>query len=111
MGNRFAIEVRPRAGVWRPFLAGIPLAEKDEVNPHALDLPAGRVPTGPINFVQITPFEGVSDDGDYWVFGAENEATPYTSYFIFCNAVPSRLIFGVRGGQPQYRVTFPNDGS
>lgn len=84
------------------------MSERDAVNPHALDLPAGRVPTGPISFVQTGPFEGPTEDGRYWTFGAENEATPYTSYFIFCQELPSELIFGVSGASPQYCHRFSN---
>lgn len=34
--KEYAIEVRPRAGVWGPFIAGIPFAEKDVVNPNIM---------------------------------------------------------------------------
>lgn len=101
--KRYAIEVRPRGGTWAPFLAGIPLNEKDHVSPHLLLGPAKRIPMGGM---LINTGETTSDDGRWWLVFAGNEATPTQSYYIFCRKLPSLLIFGVNGGSPQYEVPF-----
>lgn len=41
----FAIEIRPRAGVWAPFFAAVPQSEKEKVNPTIMVGPRD-VPTG-----------------------------------------------------------------
>ena len=102
-GEKSVIEVRPRAGTWSPFLAGIPIAEKETVSPSLLHGSAKRVPNGGVLF---TTGNGISNDGKLWIIFAGNEATPTQSYYIFCNKLPSFLVFGVNGGQPQYQVNF-----
>lgn len=105
--ERYAIEVRPRAGTWAPFLAGIPINEKDCVSPHLHHAAAKHVPTGIVATVLHGPTGGrISDDGRWWLLFAANEATPTQSYYILCKKLPSLLIFGVDGGSPQYTVTF-----
>ncbi|WP_179015960.1 toll/interleukin-1 receptor domain-containing protein [Paenibacillus sp. 79R4] len=101
--HNYVIEVRPRAGSWCPFCAAIPLKEKEEVSMHIMHGPRGRVtPSG----VLIGSGQGVSNDGNYWVAKAANEATPSQSYGIFVKKLPSVLLFGVEGGDPQYSVEF-----
>jgi hypothetical protein len=99
--KRYAIEVRPRAGTWSPFFAGIPSREKGHVNPFIRHGPSGRIETGGVLFMSA---EGVSDDGAWYVMVAQNEATPTQSYYINCEILPSKLVFGVNNGQPQYMV-------
>ena len=101
--RRYAIEVRPRAGTWSPFLAAIPLSEKDAARPMLLHGPAGRPPAGGALF---NTGEGQSDDGQWWVLYAQNEATPTQSYYVFVDRPLSRLVIGVKDGQPQYTLTF-----
>ena len=43
--KKIAIEVRPRAGLWAPFVAAIPLSEKEFVKPMIMAGPRD-VPTG-----------------------------------------------------------------
>ena len=97
-----AIEVRPRAGVWAPFLAGIPLSEKDKVDPFIMigprDLPTD---TGML----MNTGTGPAPDGKMWLMNAGNQSTPTESYYIWCKELPSRLLFGVNGRQPQFLVT------
>jgi hypothetical protein len=100
-GSRYTIEVRPRAGTWSPFIAAIPITEKDRVNPNILHGPRGQIPQGGALFNTGT---GTSDDGAWHFLFAQNEATPTQSYFISCNELPSKLVFGVMNGQPQYTV-------
>ena len=102
--SQFAVEVRPRAGTWSPFVAAIPAGERDRVNLHIQHGPRGVVPHGGVLFNSGT---GSSDDGNWFFAFAQNEATPTQSYFIFCNELPSKLVFGVMNGQPQYLVNKP----
>jgi hypothetical protein len=101
-GKSIAIEVRPRAGVWAPFLAVIPASEKDTVNPELRRGPRGRVPEG---CVLHGGRPQLSKDGDLWGMNAMDEATPTQSYYLVCAELPSRFKFGVNGNPPQYEVT------
>lgn len=99
--GRYAIEVRPRVGTWTPFIAGIPLNEKKHVSPQIFHGPARRVPA---SSVLVGYGEAVSDDKKLWLLFAANEATQTQSYYIMCRKLPSFLVFGVNGGQPQYQA-------
>lgn len=101
--NRFAIEVRPRAGTWAPFIAAIPLHENDQVCLALGHGPCRRVPKYSVLFMTG---EGVSLDGEWWTVHAQNEATPTQSYYVYCKRLPSRLLFGVNHGPPQFEHTF-----
>lgn len=107
-GKTIAIEVRPRAGVWAPFIAVIAGDEKDEVCPSIMIGPRDR-PTG--TGMLLNTGEGVTEDGKMWVMTAGNQATPTESYYIWCKQLPTKLVFGVDGGQPQYGVQFNSAGS
>lgn len=96
----FAIEVRPRAGVWAPFLAAIPMAEKENVDPFIMIGPRG-VPTD--TGMLVNHGSGKSSDGTHWFMSAGNQSTPTESYYIWCKSLPSKVIFGVNGGK-QYVV-------
>jgi len=101
--GRYAIEARPRAGVWAPFLAAIPMDEKEAVQPRIMIGPRD-VPTG--SGMLIGAGQSQSPDGASWVMVAGNQANPTTSYYVWCRKLPSKLTFGVNGGPPQYAVTF-----
>jgi hypothetical protein len=101
--QKFVVEVRPRAGTWAPFVAAVPAGEKASVNPAIMHGPQGRVPTSGVLWASGS---GTSDDAAWWFMFAGNEATPTQSYFIFCDRLPSRFVFGVYRGQPQYVTTF-----
>ena len=104
-GDRpFAIEVRPRAGVWAPFIAAIPIKEKDEVDPSIM-IGASGVPTG-TGMLTGRGNDGPTDDNKFWMLIAGNQATPTQSYYVWCKTMPSQLIFGVSGGPPQFNVQF-----
>jgi hypothetical protein len=98
-----AIEVRPRAGVWAPFLAAIPLAEYDRVAPRIMIGPRDVPTTGG---VLVNTDAAPSQDGQLWVMFAGNQATPTESYYVWCKKLPTKLHFGVSGRQPQHTVTF-----
>lgn len=91
--GRYVIEVRPRAGVWAPFMAGVPTPEKDKVQPRILHGPAALVPTGGALFNS-----GQESQQEWHLCFASNEATPTSSYFIFCKELPTKLLFGVSHG-------------
>ena len=93
--------MRPRAGTWSPFIAAIPLAEKEKVNPSLFHGPAKRPPAGGVLHMAK---RGESGDGEWWFTGAQNEATPTQSYFLLCDTLPSRLVFGVDGSNVQYSI-------
>ncbi len=99
--NKYAIEVRPRAGTWSPFFAAVPVAEKDLVALVLAHGPRGTVPSG--SNLQMCG-KGVTNDGEWWASFAQNEGTPTQSYFLLCKNLPSKLVFGVNQGFPQYRV-------
>jgi hypothetical protein len=103
--ERYAIEVRPRAGTWAPFIAGIPINEKDRVSPSLHHGASRRPPVGTFVTILHGPTgESESSDGKLWLLFAANEATPTQSYYISCKELPTLLVFGVGGGQPQYQV-------
>lgn len=106
--KRYAIEVRPRAGTWAPFFAAIPLSEREQVSPELYRGPAKRTPMqGPVSVsILFNSRTAISPDRRWWQVSAGNEATPTQSYYILCKELPSRLIFGVEGGPPQYEVAF-----
>lgn len=68
----FAIEVRPRAGAWCPFIAGIPNGEKEKVNMSIMHGPRNTPNQGGVLF---STGEGTTDDGNWWCCFAQNEAT------------------------------------
>lgn len=96
----FAIEVRPRAGTWAPFVAAVPKAEKEAVRMRIMIGPRGRPTGGGVLMMTRT------GENDEWHFSAAgNEATPTMSYYVWCATLPSRLAFGVDGGE-QHVVEF-----
>lgn len=98
-----AIEVRPRAGVWAPFIAGIPLSEKEKVQPSIMIGP-NEVPTD--TGMLAVCGAGPSADNMIWLMYAGNQSTPTESYYIWCKEFPSKLVFGVKDRSPQFTVTF-----
>ncbi|WP_332775947.1 toll/interleukin-1 receptor domain-containing protein [Polaromonas sp.] len=98
-----AIEVRPRAGVWAPFIAGIPIAEREKVEPFIMIGPRD-VPTD--SGMLMNCGDGPSPDNSMWFMQAGNQSTPTESYYIWCKQLPSKLVFGVNGRPPQFTVTF-----
>jgi hypothetical protein len=89
----YVIEVRPRAGSWSPFVAAVPISEKDRVNLHI----AHGAPGGPPSVAMLFG-AGAGATADWAFCFANNEATPTMSYYVFCTELPSKLLFGVHGG-------------
>ena len=100
-GTRNAIEIRPRAGSWSPFFCAIPMSEKERVNPGILRGPKGNAPNGGV--LTMTG-ANESEDKNWWIMYAGDEATPTTSYYLLCTELPSKIAFGVNNSQPQYIV-------
>jgi len=95
----FAIEVRPRAGVWSPFFAAIPLNEKDVVLPSIMIGPRDR-PTD--SGMLLMGSEGANRDHTHWVISAQNQSTPTESYYVWCNQLPTSIAFGSDGPNTQF---------
>jgi hypothetical protein len=98
----YAIELRPRAGVWMPFFVAVPSDERDRVQPSIMIGPRD-VPT--FAGALMMSSEATSGDGQWWVMSASNQANPTMSYYVWCQELPTKLAFGVQGRQPQYIVT------
>jgi len=100
--NKYALEVRPRAGVWSTFIIAIPFTEKDKVSPHIRHGSSNKVPG---TSILHSSGKGQSNDGKWYHMNAGNEASPTQSYYMLCKELPSKIIFGVNGGAPQYCVS------
>jgi hypothetical protein len=94
-GAGYAIEVRPRAGTWSPFVAEIPSDEASGSGISLMHGPSGRLPRAGI---LVGTAEGTSADGAWRYVAAANEATPTQSYYIYCSVLPSKLKFGPEVG-------------
>lgn len=99
--DRNAIELRPRAGTWAPFVCAVPLNEKDKLKPRIL---TGSKDNVPMSGVLTNTGEGESHDKKWWLMRAGNEATPTMSYFLFCDELPTQLAFGVDDEQPLFLI-------
>ncbi len=93
--EKFAIEVRPRAGTWNPFTVAIKAAEQSVCRISTVV----RAPNSPIGNSVVMGLMDVVDEsqGRYFrVIG--HEATPTNSGYIYCSKLPSELMFGANGG-------------
>jgi hypothetical protein len=86
------LEVRPRAGVWYPFMAAVPPGEREQVGMAVRSGPRGQVP--PIEGVVLSRGEGISDDGQWFFEQGWDPASPTNSYYLFFRTMPSRFAFG-----------------
>jgi len=99
-GSRYAIEVRPRAGTWCPFVAAVPIDEKERVNYRIGFGPAGT----PMADALWGVVEGTGTEANViWASTIVRmmEATPTMSFYVFVSAFPTRLLFGSEKG-PRY---------
>lgn len=98
--GRNVIEIRPRAGSWAPFFCAVPLSEKEKIKPSILRSAKGNIPIegGVLNMCG----EVESDDKNWWLMYAGDEATPTMSYYLFCVELPTKITFGVKNAQPQF---------
>jgi len=89
---KLLFEVRPRAGVWHPFAAGVPNDERERVGFMFRSAARGFLPS--IAGMHISNGTLVSDDGQWYLELGHEAATPTHSYFLFCKEIPSALTFG-----------------
>jgi hypothetical protein len=97
---KYAIEFRPRAGVWFPFIFAVPASEKALVG---FTLRCGPTPpdAGALGALFFHAGEGLSPDG-CWYFELGGEAaSPTNSYYAFLREMPSALMFGQEGSSGQ----------
>jgi len=79
-GYKRVIELRARAGVWSPFLVGIPVPEKDVVGFMANIGAKDRLPGPPVTMLNFRHYEHSG-----WFCEARNdEAAPTRSLYVYC---------------------------
>jgi TIR domain len=98
----YAIEMRPRAGVWAPFLAAIPLDEREAVQPSLFRGPSGQPPR---DSVLMGTCRGEDPQKQWWVMTGQQEATPTTSFYLMCDRLPSKVHFGTDVSDVQYTMS------
>jgi hypothetical protein len=110
--GEYIFEVRPRAGSWQPFFAGIPVSEKDDVAMTLRHGAAGSVPG--LGSVFIGSGSRIASIGcgeelyDEWISYVRGQAaTPTQSFYVVCRQPPSLLSFGVFQGEPLFCVGNP----
>lgn len=102
----YAIEVRPRAGTWAPFIVALPLEEKPSVDPFVVIGPKDVPTDGGV----LTMVKEVELPDRVWAHTSADECTPTRSYYIWCAKLPSWIQFGADGKGPQHRVNLNRDG-
>lgn len=99
--HNYAIEMRPRAGIWGPFIVAFPFDEKDAMKPDLWRGTANKIPPKS-GFKYIAT--GKSQDGQFALIKDERQATPTLSFYLFCKQLPSKICFGENGNEKQYYV-------
>jgi hypothetical protein len=84
--GEIVIEVRPRAGRWRPTVAAVPTADRDKLGAIVVGSP-GIIPTTPSSFM-------ANEGGHLYVVLTQTAADPYESAFVFLKGLPAELTFG-----------------
>ncbi len=92
---KFAIEFRPRAGVWYPFVFAVPVSEKDRLDFMLRCGPPRRLPN--LGGIVFTRGEGLSPSGRWYFELGGEAASPTNSYYAFLKEMPSVLLFGQEG--------------
>ncbi len=99
------VELRPRAGVWGPVFAAVPIEEKDACELFIMVEPSNS-PTG--TGMSACLWDGPSDDGKWWVIARQAQATPTMSLYVWYRKAPSALRFGPADGKSgQYEIKPP----
>lgn len=94
-GEKFAIEVRPRAGTWNPFTVAIKMEEQAVCRISTVV----RAPNSPRGSCAVMGLmEGVDESQGRYFRIIGHEATPTNSGYIYCSKIPSELMFGAKGG-------------
>ncbi len=89
--QNYAVEIRPRAGTWSPFIVMIPISELSSVKPSLIHGASGSLPAGSI--ITLSG-EGTTKDSQWHFIKSGNQATPTQSFYLFCGELPSRIAFG-----------------
>lgn len=92
---RYAIEMRPRLGEWTPFRVGVRLEEKEKVDPCLSYGPSNSPTYSAIMWKAHSGVKHAQGEGDdLWVEGADNPASMSSSYYLYCEELPSVVYFG-----------------
>jgi hypothetical protein len=102
--GKLIVEARPRAGVWAPVFAAVPISERETTKPLLLVGPSG-VPIWA--GVVAGLFKGPSPDGLWWVNIIGGPATPTQSLYVWLDHLPTRLRLGIPDRGPQFGVSLP----
>ena len=94
-GDLIYLEIRPRFDRISPFQIAVEYSEKESGNVRGRGFgPSGQIPQSSVLYV-TTEGEGNLPDGTrVWVWGANNEATSTSSYFLSYEIRPKRIWFG-----------------
>jgi TIR domain-containing protein len=91
----FVLEIRPRFDRISPFAVAVDLDEKTSGNVTRCDpAPANKIPDGHVAHRWIDSQTTLTDGTPAWVWGADNEANPTSSYYLFYRERPRRIWFG-----------------
>lgn len=99
--ERCIIEVRPRAGIWHPYIVATLVADGEGIIEEYCCGPSGGQP--PSFDFQSMPFSGITSDGKWAFVGSRDQVTPTQSVYVFCRRKPMQLRFGPQNGE-QYIV-------
>jgi len=99
--NSFIIELKVIQGEWSPIMVGIPLDEKEKVNPSIFDTKSSKIP-GIITFqsLGIMEWEEIIEINNkrinYWFTLFQSpELSQKNSIFVECEELPSSIIWGI----------------
>lgn len=104
------LEMRPKAGVWSPFILIFPLNEKNNVSPQI-----GHGSANNLNSMKNALFNiefRENKEKNLWVFKADMEATPSRSYYLQYRFMPSFIAFGdANSPTGLYKLELNNDNA
>lgn len=90
----FSIETRPRAGVWSPFIAAVPIGEGGwNGDKRSLVFGATANPAPDAGSALFDVFNGTEGEWSFIRVG-NPQPSPTLSAYIHCQVLPSRLLFG-----------------
>lgn len=95
LNDLYIHEMRPRIGVWSPFVVAIKMSERDSVKPFLLFGPANspNIQSGRLTGSK----EDSMNSGQFWGITGQEEASPTQSYYLVCSELPTLIIFGQLG--------------
>ncbi len=94
---RFAIEVRPRAGVWSPFIAAVPATGPEFFDLHTLIFGAKDAPDPSAAGTLLSVSTGIEGPWS-WIWVNGQQASPTLSAYLYCQQLPSKVLFGAASG-------------